>query len=104
MTFLTRLAKLWVLVLFMILGGYFALFNEERVALSLPPVIEHVSLPGYVLVLAMFLIGSLVSSTFFGYEHVRSRLEIRRLTRELQDARGSAGGPAVRMDRDTPLK
>ena len=82
---LGRIAKFWVLWVFVILSLYLAYYNQERVGLSLEPWIEHINLPGYLVHLAFFLLGAAVMTCYFLIDSLKKTLEIRRLTRRLRE-------------------
>lgn len=83
MQFLGRLAKLWLLLGLLGTTAYFSYFNRERVLISLPPWGESISVPAFAAFLAIFFVGSFVTTIFLGLETARKTLELRRLTRRL---------------------
>lgn len=85
MHFLGRVAKFWLILAFLGSGAYFAHFNREHVGLQLPPWIEHVTLPAYLVYGGSFLVGTLVTSLFFGIDNLRKTFEIRRLQRRVRE-------------------
>jgi hypothetical protein len=108
-SFLAKISKFWAALLLVVACGYFAAFNHEsRLDLRFPPWIEHISVSAWIGVLIAFLLGAVVASLIFGVEHLRRSLEIRRLTRQLADARTGTFRPTVpaaspRLDRNDPL-
>ena len=103
MQFILKLFRFWVILLFLALSGYFAIYNQEHISVSLPPWIAHVSVPAYMAFMAAFLVGATVVLFFFGIEHMRKMLEIRRLQKQLreQGSRSTVGGP-LSSSRDEP--
>jgi uncharacterized integral membrane protein len=81
MFFLKRLALFWFLCSFFGLSGYFAIYNQDRVSVTFPPWIDHLSLPSYMAFVVFFLLGSAVTWVYFGIEYTRKSFEVRRLSR-----------------------
>lgn len=79
MFFLKRLALFWFLCAFFGLSGYFAIYNQDRVTLTLPPWVDHISVPAYLAFVAFFLIGAAVTWIYFGIEYTKKSFEIRKL-------------------------
>jgi len=89
MRFLHRLLKIALLLAFVLLGGYLGLYNQERVGMSFPPLIEHLSLPSYVAFLAFFALGILAASLYFSIDGLRKTFEIRRLAKQIRALGGT---------------
>ncbi|MBM4253324.1 MAG: DUF1049 domain-containing protein [Deltaproteobacteria bacterium] len=85
MRFLSRLANFWLLITFVSFTAYFAVYNHDRVSLHLPPWIEQITMPGYMVHLGFFFGGAAVVSVYFGIDSLRKALIIRRLRRQLRD-------------------
>jgi hypothetical protein len=83
MGFFSRLGRLWFFLLFFAFGGYLALTNGDRVDVRLPPVVDSINLPVYLWLAAAFAVGAVAAAGFFGIEHVRRGLKIRRLEKRL---------------------
>ena len=84
MFFLKRLGLFWFLLAFFCLSGYFAMYNLDRVSISIPPWVEHLSVPAYLAFVFFFLIGSAVTWIYFGIEYTKKSMEVRRLTKQLR--------------------
>lgn len=91
MGFVTKLVRFWVLLIFAASTGYFAIYNQDHVALKLPPWIEHVSVPAYGAFATFFLFGAAVVTLFFGFDSMRKTVEIRRLNKQIKKM-GELGG------------
>ncbi len=85
MGFIARLGRLWLVIVFVVLCAYIALTNKDRVDIRLPPVIEAINLPVYMIIAAAFLVGAATAAAFFGIEHRRRGLKIRRLEKRLAE-------------------
>ena len=85
MRFLSRLARFWLMITFVGTSAYFAAYNRERVSLHLPPWIEQITLPGYMINLTFFFLGALVVSAYFGIDSLSKYLTIRRLKKQLRE-------------------
>lgn len=85
MRLLATLAKAWLIVLFVVLLGYLAIYDQEHVSLHLPPWIEHITLPAYAMYMGFFLLGMVASGLFFGVSSLRKSFEIRRLNKRLKE-------------------
>ena len=85
MRFLARLANFWLLITFVSFTAYFAVYNRDRVSLHLPPWIEQITMPGYMINLAFFFVGAIVVTIYFGIDSIRKSLIIRRLRRQLRE-------------------
>ena len=83
--FLGRVAKLWVILAFVVIAIYFTVFNQERVHIRMPPWIQQVSVPLFVVEMAFFGAGAMVMTIYFGLESLKKSLEIRRLTKRLKE-------------------
>lgn len=81
MFFLKRLALFWFLCMFFGMSGYFAIYNQARVAVSVPPWVDQINVPSYLAFMCFFLIGSAVTWIYFGIEYTRKTMEIRKLNR-----------------------
>lgn len=106
MRFVMKLLRFWVLLVFVASSGYFAIYNQDHVALKLPPWIEHVSVPAYGAFVAFFLFGATIVTIFFGFDSMRKTLEIRRLNKQIKElggqpdrsigqSRDSLGAPSI---------
>ena len=85
MGFITKLFRFWVLLIFAVSTGYFAIYNQDHVALKLPPWIEHISVPAYGAFATFFLFGAAVVTLFFGVDSMRKSVQIRRLNKQLRE-------------------
>ena len=85
MRFLTRLANFWLLITMVSISAYFAVYNRDRVSLHLPPWIEQITMPGYIVNLAFFFLGAAVVTVYFGIDSLRKSLTIRRLRKKLRE-------------------
>ena len=103
MAFLSRLAKFWGVLLLAGLGGYIALYNQDRVVVVLPPWIQQVTVPAYVAFIGAFLLGAGVASVYFGVEHFRKSLAIRALNRRLTVAKRAPDSSAKRAPAEPTL-
>lgn len=83
MGFIARLGRLWLVIVFVVACVYVALTNKDRVDVRLPPFIEAINLPVYMIIGSAFVMGALTAAAFFGLEHVRRGLKIRRLEKRL---------------------
>jgi hypothetical protein len=79
MTFILRLARFWVLLVFIGLSGYVAYYNRGEVELSLPPLLYQQNYSTYVAFMAAFLLGATVVLVFFGLDYMKRSLEILKL-------------------------
>ncbi len=93
MRFLARLANFWLLITFVSFTAYFAVYNRDRVSLHLPPWIEQITMPGYMINLAFFFVGAIVVTIYFGIDSIRKSLIIRRLRRQLREYGLDDGAP-----------
>jgi hypothetical protein len=84
MFFLRRLGLFWFLAAFFGFSGYFAMYNLDRVSISVPPWLEHMSVPAYLAFIFFFLLGSAVTWVYFGIEYTKKSMEVRRLTKKLR--------------------
>ncbi len=84
MFFLKRLGLFWFLAAFFGFSGYFAMYNLDRVSISMPPWLEHLSIPAYLAFIIFFLMGSGVTWIYFGIEYTKKSMEVRRLTKQLR--------------------
>lgn len=89
MGFIIKLVRFWVLLVFAVSTGYFAIYNQDHVALKLPPWIEHVSVPAYGAFATFFLFGASVVTLYFGFDSMRKTLEIRRLNKQIRELGGT---------------
>ncbi len=85
MAFFSRLAKFWLVLAIVIMGAYFTLSNQDRISLSLPPWIPHVTVPAYLVFLAFFAAGASVMAIYLGIEVLSKTIEIHKLRRQLRD-------------------
>ncbi len=85
MSFLSRLAKFWLLVMIVALGSYVSLTNQDRISVSLPPWTTHITMPAYLAYLVFFSIGAVVAAVYLGIEVLRKTIEIHKLRRQLRD-------------------
>lgn len=90
MFFLKKLALFWFLCMFFGLSGYFAIYNQARVPISVPPWIDQINVPSYMAFVAFFLIGSAVTWIYFGIDYTRKSLEVRKLNRLIRQQDRSA--------------
>jgi uncharacterized integral membrane protein len=88
MGFVVKLVRFWVLLVFAVSTGYFAIYNQDKVALKLPPWIEHISVPAYAAFATFFLFGAIVVTVFFGLDSMRKTFEIRRLNKQVRELGG----------------
>lgn len=78
-----KLIKYWLLILVAVGFAYFAVKNQERVAVGLNPFFEHISLPVYLWMLASFVFGSMFTGIILGLEIFQKSRTIRTLRRDL---------------------
>lgn len=81
MFFFKKLALFWFLFMLFGMSGYFAIYNQTRIAVSIPPWIDQINVPSYLAFITFFLIGSAVTWVYFGIEYTRKSLEVRKLNK-----------------------
>ncbi len=104
MGFIAKLARFWVLIVFVTIIIYFSAYNPERVFVNFPPFLESLSLPiSLVFVLGLFLGASMVVLSF-GFEFSRNSWKIRSLTKKLSNIEkiSSKGGSREVITRNEP--
>jgi uncharacterized integral membrane protein len=89
MRFMFSLLRFWLLLLFVAMSGYIALYNQESVPVSLPPWLQHISVPAYQAYSAFLLIGAALTVIFFGVEHTRKSFTINRLNKRIKELEAS---------------
>ena len=97
-----KVGRLWLVLIFAAFCGYFGFNNQDWVGVSLPPFLIHVTFPIYGWLLSSFILGTLVTTVYFGIDSLKKRAHIRRLERELDLVRPTiasnafaAAGPSV---------
>lgn len=100
MGFITKLLRFWVLLVFAVATGYFAIYNQEHIGLKLPPWIEQITVPAYAAFASFFLFGAAIVTLFFGFDSMRKTLHIRRLNRQIRVLGGTPYAPS-RDDHDS---
>ena len=85
MRFLGRVAKFWLLFAFICISIYFAIYNQDRVHLQLPPFLDHITVPAYMAFGACFVLGAMLMSLHHAVDSVKKSLEIRRLRKRLRE-------------------
>ena len=84
MRFLSRVARFWLLFAFVGISIYFAIYNQDRVHMQLPPLLDHITVPAYMAFGACFLLGALLTTLFHALDSVKKTVEIRRLRKQLR--------------------
>jgi len=84
MRFLSRVARFWLLFALVSISIYFAIYNQDRVHMRLPPLLDHITVPAYMAFGACFLLGALLTTLFHALDSVKKTLEIRRLRKQLR--------------------
>ncbi len=85
MRFFLLLFRFWLLLAFILMTGVIAIYNQEIVPLSLPPVIQHISLPAFQVYSGFLMLGATLTVIFFGLDSMKKSLQIRKLQKQIKD-------------------
>jgi uncharacterized integral membrane protein len=96
-TFVIRVFRLWLGILFSVYGIYLAINNTERVVIQLPPFIAQVSVPVYMAAVGFMLTGCFLAIVFLGLDLAKKSLTIHQLKKKLRqfESNPPADLPAV---------
>jgi uncharacterized integral membrane protein len=105
MQWLSRVWTFGLLLVVLVFGVSVAVANRDAVPLNIP-LFWNQSTPAWIAYGLFFLLGAVVGAVWFGGDHVRKMLTIRRLRRRLRELdpeheRGERA-TARRRDRDEP--
>jgi len=89
MGFLGRAVKFWLILLMIVLSVYVAYFNRTFIPISLPPFIESMNLPAFLVYIVWLMTGSLLTWGFLGVDLLKKSWKIRRLTKQVRDLGGA---------------
>lgn len=101
MSFVSKLGRFWLVLLFAAVCGYVAITNsKDTIALRLPPFFETMSLPVYLWLGIAFLCGAAAAAFYFAAEHLRRGFKIRRLEKRLAELAPPINIPSPAVTRD----
>jgi len=85
MKFIMQLFRFWLLLALILMTGALALFNQEIISVSLPPLIQQISVPSYQAYAGFLFIGSTLTLVFFGIDSLKQALTIRNLRKKVSE-------------------
>ena len=89
MSVLVSAGKFWLVVVMMILALYVSYFNRTFIPISLPPVVESMNLPAFVIYLAWLATGCAMTWFFLGIDLLKKSWQIRKLSKQVRELGGA---------------
>jgi uncharacterized membrane protein YciS (DUF1049 family) len=99
MQWLSRVWTFGLALLAIVFGVAIALSNRDAIPVSIPMFFNQ-TVPASVAFALFFVLGAAFGGVWFGGDHVRKTLTIRRLRRRLREIEGDAPGRAGRPRRE----
>ena len=112
MAILSKIARFWLVLVLIAVSGYVAIYNQDKISVTIPPVFAATSMPAYIALIGAFLRGGIAASLYFGADLVKKSMANKKLTRSVNrlrtevqkltpgDPRDGEAGPMIRADGD----